>query len=151
MSENKEADRTALFRFHRQALAGNVARISAEKGLSSRKELALLCDVSPNHLARVLSRKGGNPTLDYLIRLAVALEVPLIDLLVVPDLAGDAIDRLTKGIGQGLLHKSDNLPDGFLQVAPNLILTNYHAHQLKKWAEIDRERLKSALGKDQEE
>ncbi|MBU0801499.1 MAG: transcriptional regulator [Alphaproteobacteria bacterium] len=111
----------------------NVLRLLDERNMT-KSELSKVSGVSMSFLSDVTTGKG-NPSLEVMEKIAVALGVPLSLLLESTDLDKDALSALT----DGKIH-SFGLPDGYIRVTA--VLPEHQAFIVNKWNEEARLKLR---------
>lgn len=100
----------------------------------TKTELSELSGVSISFLSDLTTGKG-NPSLEVMEKIAVALNVPLSFLLESTDLDRSALEHLREGRVRAF-----DIPPGFERVVA--ILPEHRAFQVKKWAEEAKPKLK---------
>lgn len=122
---------------HRKILCINIMRYLALRGLK-KSDLATKAGVSISYISDVTNAKG-NPSLDTMVAIADALEVPLVALLQPPPVGTDGWDG---SLADSLL-KDDckvGLPAGYRRVSA--IVNDHQAFQIAKWHKAAHDRLK---------
>lgn len=123
---------------HKKLLCINIMRYLAMRGMR-KSDLAAKADVSISYISDVTNAKG-NPSLDTMVAIAQALEVPLVALLETPPVGTDGWDA---SLADSLL-KDDaqlGLPPGYKRVSA--IVTDHQAFQIAKWHKAAHDRLKA--------
>ena len=123
---------------YRKILCINIMRYLALRGLQ-KKDLAASAGVSISFISDVTNSKG-NPSLETIVAIADALQVPVSALLEPPPVGTDGWDA---SLADALL-KDDaklGLPPGFRRVSA--IVTDHQAFQVEKWHKAAHKRLKS--------
>jgi transcriptional regulator with XRE-family HTH domain len=100
----------------------------------TKTELSELSGVSISFLSDLTTGKG-NPSLEVMEKIAVALDVPLSFLLESTDLDMGALKALREGRVRAF-----DVPSGYERIVA--ILPEHRAFQVKKWAEEAKEKLK---------
>lgn len=122
----------------KKILCLNINRYLALRGMR-KSDLATKANVSISYISDVTNAKG-NPSLDTMVAIAQALEVPLVALLEPPPVGTDGWDA---SLADALL-KDDaklGLPAGFRRVSA--IVTDHQAFQITKWHKSAHDRLKT--------
>lgn len=122
---------------HRKILCINIMRYLALRGLK-KSDLAAKANVSISYISDVTNAKG-NPSLETMVAIADALEVPLVALLEVPQVGCDDWDA---SLSDALL-KHDaklGLPSGYRRVSA--IVTDHQAFQIGKWHKSAHDKLR---------
>lgn len=122
---------------HRNILCINIMRYLALRGFK-KSDLATKANVSISYISDVTNAKG-NPSLDTMVAIANALEVPLVALLEEPPVGtddwnasmADALFRHDAKLG---------LPSGYRRVAA--IVTDHQAFQIAKWHKSAHDKLR---------
>jgi transcriptional regulator with XRE-family HTH domain len=112
-------------------------RYLALRGLK-KSDLATKAGVSISYISDVTNAKG-NPSLDTMVAIADALEVPLVALLQPPPVGTDGWDA---SLADSML-KDDSkvgLPPGYRRVSA--IVNEHQAFQIAKWHKAAHDRLK---------
>lgn len=112
----------------------NILRILDERNMT-KSELSKMSGVSMSFLSDVTTGKG-NPSLEVMEKIAVALGVPLSLLLESTDLDKDTLNALTDGKIHGFV-----LPDGYIRVTA--VLPEHQAFIVNKWNDDARLKLRS--------
>jgi len=123
---------------HKKALCINIMRYLALRGMR-KSDLAAKADVSISYISDVTNAKG-NPSLETMVAIAQALEVPLVALLEPPPVGIDGWDA---SLADALL-KDDGkvgLPPGYRRVSA--IVSDHQAFQISKWHKAAHDRLKT--------
>lgn len=115
---------------YNQIFFTNVLRLIDERGWT-KEQLSEISGVSISFISN-LTNGRGNPSLRIMEQLANALETSVPALLETTDLDHRILEQLSGG-------KWSGLPDGFQRVS--VVLTDYHAYTVKKWAEEDKLKL----------
>lgn len=105
-----------------------------QKRHMTKTELSELSGVSISFLSDLTTGKG-NPSLEVMEKIAVALDVPLSFLLESTDLDMGALKALRGGRVRAF-----DVPLGYERVVA--VLPEHRAFQVKKWAEEAKEKLK---------
>lgn len=105
-----------------------------QKRHMTKTELSELSGVSISFLSDLTTGKG-NPSLEVMEKIAVALDVPLSFLLESTDLDMGALKALREGRVRAF-----DVPLGYERVVA--VLPEHRAFQVKKWAEEAKEKLK---------
>jgi|TARA_B100000378_G_scaffold273767_2_gene267179 transcriptional regulator with XRE-family HTH domain len=122
---------------HRKILCINIMRYLALRGLK-KSDLATKAGVSISYISDVTNAKG-NPSLDTMVAIADALDVPLVALLQPPPVGTDGWDA---SLADSVL-KDDcklGLPPGYRRVSA--IVNEHQAFQIAKWHKAAHDRLK---------
>ena len=122
----------------KKILCLNINRYLALRGMR-KSDLAAKANVSISYISDVTNAKG-NPSLDTMVAIAQALEVPLVALLEPPPVGTDGWDA---SLADSLL-KDDaklGLPAGFRRVSA--IVSDHQAFQIAKWHKAAHDRLKT--------
>lgn len=122
----------------KKILCLNINRYLALRGMR-KSDLAAKANVSISYISDVTNAKG-NPSLDTMVAIAQALEVPLVALLEPPPVGTDGWDA---SLADSLL-KDDaklGLPAGFRRVSA--IVSDHQAFQIAKWHKAAHDRLKA--------
>jgi transcriptional regulator with XRE-family HTH domain len=123
---------------HKKILCINIMRYLALRGLK-KSDLAAKANVSISYISDVTNAKG-NPSLETMVAIADALEVPLVALLETPPVGTDDWDAsLTESI-----LKDDaklGLPPGYRRISA--IVNEHQAFQIAKWHKAAHDRLKT--------
>lgn len=122
---------------HRKILCINIMRYLALRGLK-KSDLATKAGVSISYISDVTNAKG-NPSLDTMVAIADALEVPLVALLQPPPVGTDGWDA---SLADSML-KDDSkvgLPPGYRRVSA--IVNEHQAFQIAKWHKAAHDKLK---------
>ena len=121
----------------KKILCLNINRYLALRGMR-KSDLAAKANVSISYISDVTNAKG-NPSLDTMVAIAQALEVPLVALLEAPPVGTDGWDA---SLADSIL-KDDaklGLPAGFRRVSA--IVSDHQAFQIAKWHKAAHDRLK---------
>lgn len=123
---------------HKEILCINIMRYLALRGLK-KSDLAAKANVSISYISDVTNCKG-NPSLDTMVAIAKALEVPLVALLETPPVG---TDDWGCGLTDAILRDDSKLglPPGFRRVSA--IVTDHQAFQIDKWHKAAHDRLKA--------
>lgn len=122
----------------KKILCLNINRYLALRGMR-KSDLATKANVSISYISDVTNAKG-NPSLDTMVAIAHALEVPLVALLETPPVGTDGWDA---SLADSIL-KDDaklGLPAGFRRVSA--IVSDHQAFQIAKWHKAAHDRLKA--------
>lgn len=122
---------------HKKVLCINIMRHLAMRGMR-KADLAAKAKVSISYISDVTNAKG-NPSLETMVAIADALEVPLVTLLSAPPVGTDGWDA---SLADALL-KDDaklGLPPGFRRVSA--IVSEHQAFQIAKWHKSAHDRFK---------
>ena len=122
----------------KKILCLNINRYLALRGMR-KSDLAAKANVSISYISDVTNAKG-NPSLDTMVAIAQALEVPLVALLEPPPVGTDGWDA---SLADSLL-KDDaklGLPAGFRRVSA--IVSDHQAFQIAQWHKAAHDRLKA--------
>jgi transcriptional regulator with XRE-family HTH domain len=123
---------------HKKILCINIMRYLALRGLK-KSDLAAKANVSISYISDVTNAKG-NPSLETMVAIADALEVPLVALLETPLVGTDDWDA---SLAETIL-KDDaklGLPPGYRRVCA--IVNEHQAFQIAKWHKASHDRLKT--------
>lgn len=123
---------------HKKILCINIMRYLALRGLK-KSDLATKANVSISYISDVTNAKG-NPSLDTMVAIANALEVPLVALLETPPVGTDDWDA---SLAETIL-KDDaklGLPPGYRRISA--IVNEHQAFQIAKWHKAAHDRLKA--------
>ena len=122
---------------HKKILCINIMRFLALRGLK-KSDLAAKANVSISYISDVTNCKG-NPSLDTMVAIAEALEVPLVALLETPP---PGTDDWGCGLTDAVLRDDAKLglPPGFRRVSA--IVSDHQAFQIDKWHKAAHDRLK---------
>jgi transcriptional regulator with XRE-family HTH domain len=115
---------------YNQIFFTNVLRLIEERGWT-KEQLSEISGVSISFISN-LTNGRGNPSLRIMEQLADALDTPLPALLETTDLDQRILEQLSNG-------KWSGLPNGYQRLS--VVLTDYHAYTVKKWAEEDQLKL----------
>lgn len=112
---------------YKKILCINIMRYAAQRGLK-KQDLAAKAGVSLSYISDVTNAKG-NPSLDTMAAIAVALEVPLTALLEPPPVGTDDWDS---SLADAIKNESRlGLAPGYQRVSA--IVTDHQAFQVRKW------------------
>lgn len=123
---------------HKKILCINIMRYLALRGLK-KSDLATKAKVSISYISDVTNAKG-NPSLETMVAIADALEVPLVALLETPPVGTDDWDA---SLADSIL-KDDaklGLPPGYRRISA--IVNEHQAFQIAKWHKAAHDRLKA--------
>ena len=122
----------------KKILCLNINRYLALRGMR-KSDLAAKANVSISYISDVTNAKG-NPSLDTMVAIAQALEVPLVALLEPPPVGTDGWDA---SLADSLLKDDAKLvlPAGFRRVSA--IVSDHQAFQIAKWHKASHDRLKT--------
>ena len=122
----------------KKILCLNINRYLALRGMR-KSDLAAKANVSISYISDVTNAKG-NPSLDTMVAIAQALEVPLVALLEPPPVGTDGWDA---SLADSLLKDDAKLvlPAGFRRVSA--IVSDHQAFQIAKWHKAAHDRLKT--------
>lgn len=115
----------------------NISRLIDEQGIT-KTELADRAEMSISFLSDITNGLG-NPSLEIMESISVALGVPLPALLEMTDLDKEALDALAGGIAPR------SLPPGLERVTA--ILNEYQAFTVKRWDGVNKQILLKAKAK----
>jgi transcriptional regulator with XRE-family HTH domain len=123
---------------HKKILCINIMRYLALRGLK-KSDLAAKANVSISYISDVTNAKG-NPSLETMVAIADALEVPVVALLETPPVGTDDWDAsLTETIFND--DAKLGLPPGYRRISA--IVNEHKAFQIAKWHKAARKRLKA--------
>lgn len=111
----------------------NVLRLLDERNMT-KSELSKVSGVSMSFLSDVTTGKG-NPSLEVMEKISIALDVPLSLLLESTDLDKDALSALS----DGKVHNF-GLPTGYVRVTA--VLPEHQAFIVNKWNDEARHKLR---------